>query len=720
MISSFRFASYLIFCINILVLFVFFFGGSMEFPAGLQSFGRMHPLLLHLPIGITALTLLFIGVEKQFENESFQKLILILLHIAALTSCTTALMGLILGAEGGYGENVLDRHRNAGVAMSLLSWLTLIIYVHYRDRKVLFRSFLIICIICLIITGHLGSIITHGENYILEPLVAPEDVVTPVDDSTSMFDAAVFPILRDKCASCHNEKKSKGELIMTSLASLSKGGEHGKLWVAGAPDRSMIIKRLLLPEDHKEHMPPSGKTQVNILEVQLLYQWILSGADTSKAWTKFNPQDSVRRLAEGLIRRSTSTENLASKYDFNPATPETIEKLNDPYRTVVTVAQNEPALAVDYYISSQYQSSRLKDMLAVREQLVSLNLARMAVSDEDCKIIREFTNLEKLSLNFSAITGEGLKTLAGLEKLESLSLAGTGLDKNDLTILGDFKSLKEVFIWNTKVSEAELKELPNPSDRIVWNAGYVPDASEVLRLTPPVIVNENTVLLDDEPVRLRHSYPGTIIRFTTDGSDPDTLSGTAYEQPLVIDGFTVVKARACKAGWYCSKTTTFQLFKKGVKPDSAALLNPPNKDYRGEGVATLTDNKKGVADNFRDISWLGYREQPLAALFFFKPSAKLNSITFSYARNISSFLMPPQKVEIWGGSDKDHLKLLHETTPVQPLKMEGSKLDTIIIPLENNTATVFKIVVQPVPKLPAWHSGKGQKGWIFIDEIFFN
>ena len=31
-----------------------------------------------------------------------------------------------------------------------------------------------------------------------------------------------------------------------------------------------------------------------------------------------------------------------------------------------------------------------------------------------------------------------------------------------------------------------------------------------------------------------------------------------------------------------------------------------------------------------------------------------------------------------------------------------------------------KIVVVPVAKLPAWHHGKNDKGWVFVDEIFLN
>ena len=47
--------------------------------------------------------------------------------------------------------------------------------------------------------------------------------------------------------------------------------------------------------------------------------------------------------------------------------------------------------------------------------------------------------------------------------------------------------------------------------------------------------------------------------------------------------------------------------------------------------------------------------------------------------------------------------------------VEGIKLD-----IDPSAYKCFKIIAKNVTKLPAWHPGKGDKGWLFIDEIFFN
>ena len=54
---------------------------------------------------------------------------------------------------------------------------------------------------------------------------------------------------------------------------------------------------------------------------------------------------------------------------------------------------------------------------------------------------------------------------------------------------------------------------------------------------------------------------------------------------------------------------------------------------------------------------------------------------------------------------------------------------SIIIAGQNNKLEVapfreelkyLKVSIRPLPKLPAWHPGKGDKAWVFADEFFLN
>lgn len=671
----------ILFALNALLLFFLLFGNLMVFPAWVQSIGRMHPLLLHLPIG---------GVVIAFVGFLLKKDVSIILAITAITAALAAIMGIILSGEGGYNEDTLALHKYSGTALSFLlagAW--------FVSNRLLISASLVV----LLIAGHFGAILTHGDDFVFEPLFAKQENKTIVSDSTSLFAAAIMPVLDAKCTGCHNEKKAKGDLVLSSLNGLAKGGEHGLLLHAGSPGSSLLMKRILLPENHKEHMPPDGKAQLSASEVQLLFQWILSGADTAKAWTRYNPSDSVRKLAEGFFM----VNNNKVHYTFDPAPGDVIQKLNDPYRTITPIAQEEPALAATFFIQSQYKSSRLEDLSAVKEQLVELNLSKMPVTDADCETISKFENLEKLNLNFSLITTKGLQTLSSLKELQSLSIVGIKMDDEAMGTLKEFKKLKNVYFSDTTAT-----------------AAY---ANERLRLTPPIPVSDKTLLDIGEKITLTHKLPGTVIRYTTDGSDPDSVSAKVFDAPFDISGYTIVKARACKDGWFCSPVGTYVLYNKGVTPQETKLFTAANKDYKGEGAATFTNNKKGFVDDHRDIAWIGFRENPMNAEFKFNEAVNIKNITLSYDHNLDAWLFPPLKIEVWGGKDPEHLQLIKQVKPDQPTKSEQRRNSAIVIPIDG-AYEVYKIVAWPLPELPKWHPSNNPKtedkrAWLFVDEVIF-
>jgi len=98
----------------------------------------------------------------------------------------------------------------------------------------------------------------------------------------------------------------------------------------------------------------------------------------------------------------------------------------------------------------------------------------------------------------------------------------------------------------------------------------------------------------------------------------------------------------------------------------------------------------------------------------------------------ASYVMPPLSLELWGGNDSAHLKLLSRIAPVQPpkppkpskpgepLKSQPAYLKLYDLSFKPNTVRYLKLVANPVIKLPSWHSGKGQKGWFFVDELIVN
>lgn len=706
---------YIVFAIQVLLLFLVVFESRIIAPVWLQSFGRMHPLVLHLPIGLLLLTATLFFTRKLFESPSFDELITFLLYLTSFMASVSALMGMLISLEGGYPENDLALHKWLGFSLSFLCWLMLIV----KDQKVL-RPALFGSVVVLIFTGHFGANLTHGENFVLGPLLKQENKMRTLSDSSTLFSAAIEPIFEAKCFGCHNDQKAKGKLILTSLAAIMKGGKNGVLWKQGDPDHSLIVQRLSLPLGSKEHMPPKDKAQLTGDEITFISQWIASGADVNEKLSELNEIDTLKMLSQNIISRYNQTIE-PSRYQFEFASQEKINKLSTPNRSVFQIAHNEPALQAEFYLAGSFDKKQLEELKQIRQQLVLINLSKMPVTDEDLENISAFENLEKLILNYTGVHGEGFRHLVKLNHLQSLSLSGSTIKPEALSVLGENKNIEEVYLWNTGVTASDKENLEKKFPHIRWDTGYQPDLNEKLRLNSPILRNDNQVLKSDEAISLKHNLPGAVIRYTVDGNKPDSVNSPVYTAPVAIAEYTVLKAKAYKDGWLSSNVGEYIFFRKGPTPSKAELRTKPDAKYQGEGAMTLIDERKGMPDFYRESSWMGFREEPMEAYFFFKDQIPLvKKITLSYAKNIYALCMPPLEMEVWAGANTKNLKLINKIKPDQPTEWTGTRIEGVTVTIPESAFACYKIVARPLSKLPEFRKEKKQKGWLMVDEIFFN
>lgn len=704
----------LIFFFQVLLVFLLFFEERIELPGWLQVAGRLHPMVLHVPIGILILLFVFMMLRNTFRRRQFRKIVLICLLLAALSASVTALFGFFLSINGDYGSDSLRQHKISGIVLSMFTFFLLVWYKNVKKGEIVLYSSFVFTLLALVFAGHTGSVLTHGENFVLAP-IATEQTLT--FDNASLYQVAVMPLLEKKCFSCHNESKAKGKLIMTSVAKFKAGGEHGKPWMEGNPDSSRMIQNIHLPLEHDDHMPPDGKPQLTAFEVSLLEAWIKSGADFEKRIDEFVDGDTLKVLATSAIKRVIKAEEI-KQYPFKAASEEVINKMNTPFRTVFPLFQNSPALQADFFVKESFQLSSLQELREIKDQLVVLNLSKMPVTDADLSIIGEFKNLEKLNLNFTTIKGEGLTSLKSLTILESISLSGTSVTKDALAAILTLPALSEVFIWNTPISETEKVELEKLFPKIKFIHTLFNDPS-LLALSKPILVNEG-ILKKGELLQLKHTMPGVIVRYSLDESKPDSISSTLYDKPIPVNETVKLKALACKDGWYCSDLLEVTCYVEGFKPEQVTLLKPADKQYPGEGASSLTDGRKGFTDVLKEPSWLGFRENAFEAGFDFgsKPPS-VSKIVLSYADNLGGYIFPPTDLEVWGGKNANEIKLLKAIKIEQPTDYRPQSMEAIGISFDRSTHPYYKIVAKPVIKLPLWHGGKGQKGWFFVDEVFF-
>jgi Chitobiase/beta-hexosaminidase C-terminal domain/Planctomycete cytochrome C len=706
---------YLIGAVQALLCIVLFFKDSINTPLWLQVGGRLHPLLLHLPIGIFFASAGLWLFRRRFDEGGFQPVFQLALVLTALTSALTALAGLFLSLEGGYDEALLTQHQWTGIFTSWLAWALCFVPMQWQGWGLGIAAAL------MTVAGHFGASMTHGKDFLTEPLMAKKaDVAQVITDSTPVFDAHVMPILKQKCFSCHNEQKTKGELLMTDPVRLLKGGKHGPIWKAGDVAGSLFLKRICLPMSDDEHMPPAGRPQVTEPEIAFLRAWVAAGADLKRPLNSWPEADSMRILASALQQRLASAP-LA--YTFPAASPDVIEKLNDPFLTVRQIASGSPALEANFFVRKMFDLKRLDALKSIEPQLVSLNLSNMPIRDEHLAQLTRFTQLEYLNLNNTDIEGSSLATLSALPKLRVLSLTGTAMKPEFCNALAGLPALKEVFLWNTAVSETTLAALKQQRQDLKFDFG-APSDTIALLLPKPQLVEEKDILEPGELVALKHSLPGVVIHYTTDGTDPDSLKGLVYDKPIRIEGPTCIKTLAVKAGWRTSRRADFCFVQKGIQADSAVLLTfPTDIRYMADGPRTLIDNRRGEANNNRCGLWLGYYGQPLEALIYIdKP---VQSITIGYGFNVYADMMPPESVEIWAGDSPQNLRrlIVKKSESLTDKDKDAVREGGLRITLpERSNHKVYKLIVRPLHRFPSWHGAakdKKKKAWIFIDEILF-
>lgn len=93
-------------------------------------------------------------------------------------------------------------------------------------------------------------------------------------DAPVSFYHDVQPILSRSCTGCHRPAKKKGKLDVTTYAALKTGGKKGQTFVAGKPEKSLLIDQVTGDEPA---MPQKGQ-KLTAAEVGVLSRWIAQGA----------------------------------------------------------------------------------------------------------------------------------------------------------------------------------------------------------------------------------------------------------------------------------------------------------------------------------------------------------------------------------------------------------------------------------------------------------
>lgn len=449
--------------------------------------GRFHPLVLHFPIVLILLTSVFLilGVFHALFKHPF--VIGSLLFMSCVSSAIAIAAGYLLFATDDYGGDMVLNHLWGGIWTGVGICLSSVVYLFWLEKKnkmlsYCFYSALGATTIFLGYTSHLGGTLTHGQEFISEPISAlfpPKGMPEKPLEEVLLYEDLISTILDSKCINCHNENKTKGELLMTSHDNLLKAGESGKkAIVPGNAAESELMVRVHLPATDEDHMPPEGKPGLSTEELKLLTFWIDEGAEKNIKVVELLDHSEVGPEIDLLLPkiRKTQQKLFIEKDKFEQVHQELL-KIAEPLGIEIVPDKDSELLTFALRMTFPPKPFSTDELLKLEHYFSffsSVSLASADITDDELFFISKMVNLRHLFVQKTGITGTGLPYLHSLSQLETLNISFTPmLDGHALHLL-EFPALKKIYFFGTPVKKEVIAALQ----------AYRPDLEFVLEEGP--------------------------------------------------------------------------------------------------------------------------------------------------------------------------------------------------------------------------------------------
>jgi len=443
-----------------------------------EFIGHLHPVLVHLPIGILLLACLFLWQSRKDRSENLQKTINIILGLGMVSAIASCITGYILSRSGEYDEQMVSWHQWMGISVAAVSVITF----YFRRKKSLIRwqsALASILLVLIFLTGHLGGSLTHGADYLIQPLengdgqdTIKRKPIAQVQEAL-VYEDIVEPIFHAKCYSCHSTQKQKGKLRLDLPDFIMKGGKDGVVILAGKPGESVLIKRILLPREEEHHMAPKEKPQLTGSEISLIRWWIEEGASFTKKVKETNQPEKIKPILMGLQRTDQGPDDT----DDIPSTPvdkaneEAIRKVKALGGLVLPIAQGSNYLDIAFITATNIRDADLAALLPLQKQILKLKLSGQPVTDSGLAIIAQCKSIIQLQLDHTKVTDKGMEYLKSLEQLRVLNLVGTDVTASGVLRLKDLKKILSIYLYQTRVEKKDWDFLKKNFPKISLDSG---------------------------------------------------------------------------------------------------------------------------------------------------------------------------------------------------------------------------------------------------------
>lgn len=432
--------------------------------------GVVHPLLVHFPIALLLLALLLEVYGLSASGKKYKASIPLITFLGGIGAIFSALSGYLLMNQGDYEISSVELHRNWGIALAIGSSLLIALYrfppkiphIHLLGQGALS--------ILVLVTGHLGGNLTHGEDFLSldKPKKEPKQIAFNQD--AFVYADIIAPIFEEKCVSCHGKTKQKGKLKLDQIQQVLKGGKNGFYHDSEKGKIALMSHRMRLPLSDKEHMPPRGKTQLTEKEIVIIEKWLSLGASPTLILKDL-------QLSEEVASSTLEEKNVAKTADW-PSVPDlstVSETMLAPLRNrgivVLPLASGHPLLQINCQSIADFSDADGELFKGLEKNIASIRLSGSKISDKSLKWISALPNLSKLYLDNTLITDDGIALLKNTAELRYLNLVGTSITEKGILALGSLPYLKSVYLYQSEVKMEDIAEIQQRLPKVYFDLG---------------------------------------------------------------------------------------------------------------------------------------------------------------------------------------------------------------------------------------------------------
>lgn len=211
---------------------------------------------------------------------------------------------------------------------------------------------------------------------------------------------------------------------------------------------------------------------------------------------------------------------------------------------------------------------------------------------------------------------------------------------------------------------------------------------------------------------------GAPIYYTLDGSKP-TQNSTRYDGKFSVKENSELKAVAIRRDGWNSRVfdEKISVSKSTFKPINLRLAPHPSYTFKGAGA--LVDGILANTTNYRTGKWIGFQQNDLIADIDLLEPTTVSNMEIHCCVSTGDWIFDAGEISIASSGDGETFSPVKQEKIQDNHNADWSEIVKHDITFNPATARYFRITIKP-SIIPQWHTGRGGKAFVFVDEIVLN